>query len=389
MSASSLGALRSSAIPELRGELRKRDAVHITSAHSRNDIRVFLKECSALVEGGWNTTLLVADGKGDEFSDGVSIKDVGSPSSRLRRMTKTPLLLLRKALATDAAIYHLHDPELIPVGLELSRRRKLVVFDSHEDTAKSLLSRSYMVPPIRSAVSRVYALFERWACRRFAGIVTATPSIRDRFSRFHQMVIDVNNYPMASEIDMGSDARRRVPEVCYVGGIARIRGVEQLVDAMDLVTTAARLQLVGSAEDGLIEDMRSRPGWRNVDAHGQLSRQAVSELTRRASIGVVTFLPEPNHVSAQPNKLFEYMAAGLPVIASSFPLWRDIVEGNNCGVCVDPADPSAIAAAIDSLLSAPEVAAAMGVAGRNAVETRYNWQMEKEKLLAFYEALTA
>jgi glycosyltransferase involved in cell wall biosynthesis len=95
----------------------------------------------------------------------------------------------------------------------------------------------------------------------------------------------------------------------------------------------------------------------------------------------------PNHIDAQPNKMFEYMSAGLPLIASDFPLWREIVEGNDCGVCVDPADPAAIAEAIDRLVENPDLARRMGENGQRAVHERYNWAIEEKKLLALYDTV--
>ncbi len=95
----------------------------------------------------------------------------------------------------------------------------------------------------------------------------------------------------------------------------------------------------------------------------------------------------PNHVDAQPNKMFEYMSAGIPVIASDFPLWREIIEGCGCGICVDPLDPKKIAEAIDYLVDNPEIARRMGENGRKAVYDRYNWDVEEKKLLALYDSL--
>jgi glycosyltransferase involved in cell wall biosynthesis len=107
----------------------------------------------------------------------------------------------------------------------------------------------------------------------------------------------------------------------------------------------------------------------------------------RAVAGVVTLHPVRNYVDCQPVKMFEYMAAGIPVIASRFPFWLDIVEGNDCGVCVDPFDPAAIAAAIDHFVTHPELAMRMGENGRRAVLEKYNWQPESRKLIDFYEHL--
>jgi glycosyltransferase involved in cell wall biosynthesis len=104
-------------------------------------------------------------------------------------------------------------------------------------------------------------------------------------------------------------------------------------------------------------------------------------------MGIVTFLPIPNHVEAQPNKLFEYMSAGLPVIASDFPRWRDFVGDR--GRLVDPQDPQQIAAAMRFYLDHPEEARAAGARGRRAVEQQYNWDVEAEQLLRVYQRVRA
>jgi glycosyltransferase involved in cell wall biosynthesis len=101
----------------------------------------------------------------------------------------------------------------------------------------------------------------------------------------------------------------------------------------------------------------------------------------------VLFHPVPNHVFAQPNKMFEYMSAGIPVIASDFPLWKAIIEGNKCGICVDPLNPDEIADAIEWIAQHPNEAEEMGNNGRRAVETIYNWDIERNKLLAFYQKI--
>jgi glycosyltransferase involved in cell wall biosynthesis len=103
----------------------------------------------------------------------------------------------------------------------------------------------------------------------------------------------------------------------------------------------------------------------------------------------VTLHPIRTYLDSLPVKMFEYMAAGIPVIASDFPLWREIVVGHKCGICVDPMDPRAIACAIDYLVAHPDVAREMGENGRRAARERYNWGHEEKRLLDFYGTLLA
>ena len=373
----------------LKGKSTMCRIAHLTSAHPRHDTRIFVKQCRSLAAHGHEVTLVVADDRGDELTDGVRIVDVGRLAGRLNRVLRTTRRVLDAALALDAEVYQLHDPELIPAGLVLKRMGKTVVFDSHEDVPAQLLGKPYLGRLSGQMLSRSFGAYERFACSRFDGIIAATPFIRDKFLRINQRTVDVNNYPLPAEFDAAALWADKRPEVCYVGSIAAIRGIRELVRACDLLRSPARLALAGQFSEPALEvEVAAYPGWQRVDRHGHLDRAGVRAVMTRAVAGLVTLHPVLNYLDALPVKMFEYMAAGIPVIASNIPLWRGIVEGSGCGVCVDPADPAAIAAAIDHLVLHPELAMRMGENGRRAVLDKYNWLAESVKLIAFYDHLS-
>lgn len=362
---------------------------HLTSVHSHNDTRIFIKECRFLARNGFDVHYIVPIAP-HENVDGIWLHGVPSFSkNRFLRMTITVFDVCKKALEIDADIYHFHDPELIPVGLILKFREKKVIYDVHEDVPRQIMSKDWIPKPYRKIVSWIFERIENWASKRFDGIVVATPFITRRFKRLQENVINVNNYPLLDEL-FSEELERHHPTydkyVCYIGGISKVRGIVEMVQAV--AKTDAKLLLGGNFSNSqLRHQLTNMSEWKNVVELGFLNREQVKDTLRKAVAGLVVFHPEPNHINAQPNKMFEYMSAGIPVIASNFPLWKEIVEGNECGICVNPLDPDEIAQAIQYILDNPKVAKKMGENGRKAVEEKYNWETESKKLVQFYNEI--
>ena len=362
---------------------------HLTSVHPRYDTRIFLKECRSLVNVGYPVSLIVADGNGDEVKDAVSFFDVGVSKGRLHRIFNITRRVFEKACELDCDIYHLHDPELIPIGLKLKRLGKIVIFDSHEDVPKQLLGKPYLNKPVKWLLSKFVGIYESWACKRFDAIVTATPYIRDKFLAINSNTVDINNFPVLGELaSVSNDWSQKHNEVCYVGGIAVVRGIREIVLAMEQIKSGTCLKLGGSFSEKAVEaEVKAFSGWQHVDELGWLDREGVRKTLNHAIAGLVTLHPIINYIDALPVKMFEYMSAGLPVIASNFSLWREIIEGNDCGLCVDPMNPTEIAEAIDFLVSNSVRAREMGENGQRAVYENYNWSIEEKKLINLYNEL--
>lgn len=361
---------------------------HLTSAHPRYDIRIFLKMCRSLAKHGYATSLVVADGLGDEVNSQVNIIDVGpKKGGRFSRMTKTVDKVFKQAVLLDSDIYHLHDPELIPIGLKLKKLGKLVIFDAHEDLPKQILGKPYLNGISKVILSTIFTFYEKLVCHKFDAIITATPIIRDKFLKINKNSLDINNFPFREELDLKVDWKEKCSEVSYIGGIDAIRGIQELVEAFNY-TNNVKLNLAGVFGESHVESsVKQSSAWSNINFHGQVDRSEIAKILGRSKAGLVTFLPLPNHIDSQPNKMFEYMSAGLPVICSDFPLWKEIIVKNKCGLCVDPNDPKQIAEAINFINENPELSQEMGRKGREAIESTYNWYHEEVKLIELYRVL--
>ena len=361
--------------------------VHITTVHAADDIRIFRKECVSLAQAGYEVVLL-APHQQNTCQDGVRIEALPIVRGRVKRMLGV-WRAWRAAVRERADVYHFHDPELLPVGLMLKAGGHRVVYDVHENFRKQVLTKQWVHPLLRRALGWCVGLLETAGGRVFDGVITATRSIGENFPK--ESTVVVQNFPIAEElasIERGPASQDGPVEIAYVGGITRQRGICELVKSMELIPRSmnVRLALAGEIRPSSLEhELREQKGFERVDYHGWCSRAQVAKLLGRARLGLVTFLPAPNHVNAQPNKLFEYMSAGIPVVASHFPLWREIIEGVGSGLLVDPEDPQAIANAIEWLVEHPQEAEAMGRRGQAAVHERFNWEQESASLLAFYQ----
>ena len=361
---------------------------HLTSVHPVIDTRILHKEAATLAAAG-HEVVLVAATEREATLRGVRVRPVARARSRLGRMTGTAFRVLRAALAERADVYHFHDPELIPVGLCLKLTGKRVIYDVHDDLPGAVLSKAWIEPGLRRLVARVVAVLEAGSARLFDAVIVANPAHGDRFPAAR--TVAVCNLPDLAEFPavIASQATRE-SAVVYVGDLTRARGALQMVQAMALLpgSCPVRLWLGGRfSEPGLEAACRALAGWIRVDFLGWLDRAAVADRLGRARVGLVPLQPVPHYQANYPVKLFEYMAAGLPVVAADLPLCREVVETAGCGLLVDPRDPAAITAAVRWVLEHPAEADAMGRRGRAAVEQRYTWQVESRTLLALYDRL--
>lgn len=364
----------------------KTKVCHISTVHPIYDIRIFEKECQVLNRAGYEVFLIVHSQSNEEIR-GVKIIALPIAKNRLARALKNGVWAFYHAKKIRAAVYHFHDPELIFWGYFFSLMKKKVIYDVHENVPLTILNKEWIPGVLRSFFYSTFEKLENRCARKMSLLVTATPTIRDRFLNLGCKAVDINNFPIVDEFrDVNFDWNRKERAVCFIGAMDRYRGIVEMTRAIG--KTDGKLFLAGTFSPASHRNMVTNlDGWKQVEEMGQLDRSGVAKVLGRSMAGLVLLHPRRNYLDSLPIKMFEYMSAKIPVIASNFPLWQKLIQEEQCGLCCDPLKPGEIAQAIHWIFDHPEEARKMGERGRRAVVEKYNWESEAKKLLVLYNEL--
>ncbi|HQF28494.1 MAG TPA: glycosyltransferase [Bacteroidia bacterium] len=365
----------------------KAKVCHVTTVHRPNDNRIFFKECKSLAEAGYDVTLLCANAN-STVRDGIKIIGFKGYTQRIKRFFLTSIIqVFTEARKVNAEIYHLHDPELVWMGLLLRLTGKKVIMDVHENNAAAILSRPYMTNNFsKKLLSSIIKLVERITLPFFSGIITARPDISELFPKLNPVTL--RNFPILpfyNDIpDLNIEKTKKA--VIYVGGTSEIRGTLQLIEAFRY-TKNAELWILGPFEsDDFKRKCESLEGWSNVKYLGTVEADKIFSYIKAADLGIITFLPKPNHLTTLATKPFEYMACGLPMIMSDFDYWKSFF--GEASLYVDPSDSIAIAKMVDLLAGDEEKLSHMKANNIKLATNEYNWQMEREKLFDLYRSVS-
>ncbi len=294
------------------------------------------------------------------------------------------------AAALRPAAYHCHDLNALPAGLWARRLFPApVVYDSHE------LWPHRSRPDPRPWKTWILERADRSLSRRADAVITVSEPIALRMERYGLSGVTVvrNVPPLSWRVPPPDPAIAEGlsrPRLGYVGGIQPNRGLEQIIDAMPLIRGAS-LFAVGPGRTDYVAALQRRADRRGVSRRVRFLEpvplEAVVPTIASADVGLCLF--QPTFLSQRltlPNKLFEYVHAGVPVLASDFPGWRQIVEKYGIGEVCDPRDPDAIARAVTGLLARPDELQRMRAAASTAAQ-ELSWENERAKLLDVYRSL--
>lgn len=374
-------------LEDMRDKNMKRKVCHITSAHGRYDVRIFIKQCSSLYNNGYDVTLIVNDIEDDEIINGIRIVSTKhKPKNRVVRFIKSRRKLMNKAIEVNADIYHLHDPDLLAIGNKLKRMGKKVIFDSHEDVPKQIRGKQWIPHAFRNSISKIYAIYEKRSVKKYDAIISVTPHIVERFRLISSNVVMVTNYPI---INLEEEIIRNSSKtIGFAGGITEQYKHHNILKAIEDMNNVKYI-LAGGVSNEYLGYLQSFASWDKVEYRGKIPHWEVKDIYINSVMGVA--IHESTQIDKRGSlgiiKLFEFMEAKLPVICTNYTLWREIIEEHKCGICVDPNNVDEIRKAIEYILNNPKEAKIMGENGRKAVIEKYNWKIQEEILLKLYERI--
>ncbi|MBQ3052758.1 MAG: glycosyltransferase family 4 protein [Clostridia bacterium] len=360
----------------------------LTSVHLRTDSRVFEKEATSLRKNGYEVTLICADGRPDEIKNGVNIISVKKENNRIKRMLLSTDRVYKKALEINADIYHIEDSELVNIGLKLVKHGYKVVYDIHEDVVGSVYEKDWIPKLLKGLFSKLLERNEIKAARKLSGVITATPYLAEKYRLWGgKNVVDICNYPIIENLSEPSLYADRTIDAAYTGiCLTKNRGAIQMAEACK--NARVHFNVYGELRPTTLkEEMLEVCPQDSISFHGIVPFSELQKTMSNVKIGFLIEHPTTNAMNALCIKMFEYMSHGIAIICSDIPLWKEIIDIHNCGICVNPYDVNAITDAIKFLTENPEQAEKMGVNGYNAVMNIYSWEKEIEKLLNMYSSI--
>lgn len=365
----------------------------LTTTHRPHDGRIFEKEAKSLAKEHKVTIIAPSDAGGVEENGGVRVVAVRKPASTLLHPV-TLWRVFRACLGQECDVYHCHEPDALLIGvLAKHLKGKRVVYDIHEHWPSEIpfdigiRSGTLMQRALSALVSRVEVALARRAESTFA----VSESVAARFRERGLEPIILSNYSIA-DLDIPYNPDRNARNLVLMAGSMRsFHGVGECIEAVSRVRERypdVSLTLVGNVR-GDLDACISRSGENGfITSTGFLPYRAMYERLSEGTAGLLVFQPTYYNISiGLPNKLFDYMLLGLPVIASDLPEIRMVVSRADCGILVDPGSVSDIADAIAYLFDHPKEARRMGANGRRAVLETYNWSRMEADLLQTYRNL--
>ncbi len=303
------------------------------------------------------------------------------------------LMFLYAAIKEKAQIYHCHDIDTLLIGYIASRvNHAKLVYDCH-DRYDEIKAGGTFIKAFRVG----WRLMERALIHKADGVITVCDSFAEILSQRYNITypLILYNCPYFHPWKKTSKLRDRYniqPEdkiVLYFGAVFVDRGVELLIESSQYFLPGTKLVLLGPASDDYRPRLEGKiaalPNPDRVIWAGYIPMKEVPDYLMSADISTVPYNILSSAYDTLPNKFFETMMAGLPIVTSNLPAMKRVIEETNCGMLVKKTTPETFAEAINTIISDTNLMKRMGANSRRAAEKKYNWENQSKKIIELYK----
>ena len=354
----------------------------VTVVHRPDDARILHRGIASLRAAGLAVTHAAPwTATGTTPPSGLAVRDLPRATGRRRLGALRAAVRLLRAEAAAHDLVLIHDPELLlAVRLAGPRRLPPVVWDVHEDAAAALRTRVWVPAPLRPVVAALVVRLERWAERR-VHLVLAEEGYRARFRGEHPVV---RNLPWAVAPTAGAEGPPAVgggpARVVYVGRVSEGRGVGTMLELARRLGPDVRVELAGDADADVRDRLAAAAAAGTVVWRGFVPADGAAALVRGARVGLCLLADEPNYRVSLPTKVVEYLAHGVPVVATPLPAVAALLADGG-GTLVPFDDVDAATAAVRDL-TRDDALHARAAARARAIAADLTWEGEGERLVA-------
>lgn len=365
---------------------------HISSMHRAVDDRIYQRACLGLFRLGHEVHYVVTQPDENPQFEGVHFHWIKQRTGWQRRWFSSKDAI-NIAIRLRADIYQFHDPDLLPHILKIKKKipNAKVIFDMHEN-----FQARFSQWGLPSFLGRLFIKYETNTINRLDGFVTTTEAMKNLFVKSSKPGIVIRNsvnIDRLSHLKIDDTLPFETPTIYTSGAHSHSRLVQQTVESLKHLPKDLNFQMmfVGRYSSGIKEELHKQA---KID--GTAKYLILDDMlpwdenfirTAKAFCGCVFYENNQNNQVTLPNRVYEYMFSGIPIVVSDYPELRNIVEKANCGLIVSSEKPEDMAKAFEYLLRNPEEAKQMGLNGRKAIFGDFGYHVDLQNTVEFYEKL--
>ncbi|EAC3456729.1 glycosyltransferase [Listeria monocytogenes] len=378
----------------VNNDLQENKIFMFSSVHVWSDTRIFFKEAMTLANEDFMVDFYAIEGPTiyDQSHANICVTTLSQSENKKTARPKRWLQLYKKALASDACYYHFHDFELLAVATMIKKRKPncFIIYDMHENFPAMLKTKEWIPKFIRRPLSEILAYLEKKWMAHIDAVIFAETSYKEHYEQVNIDKCDVLNLPVWQEPLIIK--KRESFTFVYVGDLVRDRGVFEMLQLIKNLKARGYatvcLKLIGpmhsSIKEEVLDFIITNELVDMIKMYGRIPYTEIWEHYASAHVGLCLLHPIPNYMHSLATKLFEYMAAGLPILATNIPDWKELIEETGTGLTTNVFDMQDTTNQAEKMMQSQALRERFSDNGRKAFNSRYNWQTEEKKLVSLY-----